>query len=699
MLRVLLSPSQREALFHIPGDISEQALVQRYTFSAVDLALIKAQREGHNRLGFAVQLAYLRFPGRPLQAGEEASASLLGYIAAQLHLSPLVFRRYAKRDTTRRQHARKIQRYLQLHQLTRKDEHVLQTLLLPVALQTGSNIAIVTALLEHMRQRKFTIPAVSTVEKLAYVIQEEGRRILFSELTSHLSAAQKEKLDCLLSLRDRTQTHLVWLKNFPRRPTPQGVLSVLDRIDYIDSVHLPPRSSNLYENRITRLAREGMRHTPQYIERLDVHRRHGLLVAIVSELRRDLIDQAILMHDKMMGQFFNRLEWQQKEAFHKRGKAINEKVRLYARIGKALIRAKESNANWEEAIASVIPWEKYRASVVEAETLVMGENFDFLDRLRSRYSYLRQYVPRLLSTLPIQATPAGQPLLAALNLLKALNATGKRAIPVEAPTEFITQRWAPYIFTGRKLDRQYYELHALADLRNQFRCGDLYVAGSRTHKEFDTYVLSPVDWERVKASGQTGLAVPIDWHTYIAQQSALLHQRLTHINRQIGRSRLPEVTLTNGRLHIAQPEKSVPEAALTLAQRAYSLVPPVKLTDLLVEVDSWTHFSDCFTRDDDPTKGVKERDVLYSAVLADAINLGLLQMAQVTPGISLNQLAWMSDYYLREETYQKALSKIIKEHSPEEAGIDITLLAHISPIEWSNVILYGEYKLNKELVR
>jgi TnpA family transposase len=62
MLRVLLSPSQREALFCISGDISEQALVQQYTFSAADLPLINSQREAHNRLGFAVQLAYLRFP-------------------------------------------------------------------------------------------------------------------------------------------------------------------------------------------------------------------------------------------------------------------------------------------------------------------------------------------------------------------------------------------------------------------------------------------------------------------------------------------------------------------------------------------------------------------------------------------------------------------------------------------------------------
>jgi hypothetical protein len=47
----------------------------------------------------------------------------------------------------------------------------------------------------------------------------------------------------------------------------------------------------------------------------------------------------------------------------------------------------------------------------------------------------------------------------------------------------------------------------------------------------------------------------------------------------------------------------------------------------------------------------------------------------------------------------KEISRIVKEHNPEEAGIDISLLAHISPIERSNVILYGEYKLNRELVR
>jgi hypothetical protein len=38
----------------------------------------------------------------------------------------------------------------------------------------------------------------------------------------------------------------------------------------------------------------------------------------------------------------------------------------------------------------------------------------------------------------------------------------------------------------------------------------------------------------------------------------------------------------------------------------------------------------------------------------------------------------------------REISRIVKEYNPEEDGIDISLLAHISPIEWSNVVLYGE---------
>ena len=36
---------------------------------------------------------------------------------------------------------------------------------------------------------------------------------------------------------------------------------------------------------------------------------------------------------------------------------------------------------------------------------------------------------------------------------------------------------------------------------------------------------------------------------------------------------------------------------------------------------------------------------------------------------------------------------------PEASGVDPSCLEHVSPIEWDNVVLYGQYHLNKKLIR
>ena len=47
----------------------------------------------------------------------------------------------------------------------------------------------------------------------------------------------------------------------------------------------------------------------------------------------------------------------------------------------------------------------------------------------------------------------------------------------------------------------------------------------------------------------------------------------------------------------------------------------------------------------------------------------------------------------------KEINRVILECDPEGVGIDLSLLEHISPIGWDNVLLYGEYVLNRNLVK
>jgi hypothetical protein len=42
---------------------------------------------------------------------------------------------------------------------------------------------------------------------------------------------------------------------------------------------------------------------------------------------------------------------------------------------------------------------------------------------------------------------------------------------------------------------------------------------------------------------------------------------------------------------------------------------------------------------------------------------------------------------------------VVLEGEPEAAGVDLSLLEHVSPIGWDNIILYGHYVLNRSLAK
>ena len=67
----LLTEPQRLA-FNAPAT-DERGMVRHYTLIPEDLALINLRRGDPNRLGFAIMLCYLKFPGRILQRAATCS--------------------------------------------------------------------------------------------------------------------------------------------------------------------------------------------------------------------------------------------------------------------------------------------------------------------------------------------------------------------------------------------------------------------------------------------------------------------------------------------------------------------------------------------------------------------------------------------------------------------------------------------------
>jgi TnpA family transposase len=80
--RSILTAAERENLLGWPE--SQAELIRHYTISATDLAIIRQHRGAANRLGYAVQLCSMRFPGVALGVREKPFSPLLQMVADQL---------------------------------------------------------------------------------------------------------------------------------------------------------------------------------------------------------------------------------------------------------------------------------------------------------------------------------------------------------------------------------------------------------------------------------------------------------------------------------------------------------------------------------------------------------------------------------------------------------------------------------------
>jgi hypothetical protein len=166
----------------------------------------------------------------------------------------------------------------------------------------------------------------------------------------------------------------------------------------------------------------------QHLRDLENRRRHATLIAVLLDTEATITDQILDMHDRIVGRMFNEVKRKHEQSFAESGKAINEKVRLYVRVGHALIDARQKGLDPYSAIEAVVAWDRFTQSVDEAERLAEPESFDHLHLLTESYGQVRRYAPALLETFYFGAAPAVAPLLAAIDTLRAMNRRNARKV-------------------------------------------------------------------------------------------------------------------------------------------------------------------------------------------------------------------------------------------------------------------------------
>ena len=137
--RSILSSTERTSLLALPEN--QDDLIRYYTFNETDVALIRQRRGDANRLGFAVQLCLLRYPGYALASDLAVAVPVIQWVARQVRAETSAWTKYGERDETRREHLQELRAYLGILPFGLSDFRFLVRGLTELALQFDDHVA------------------------------------------------------------------------------------------------------------------------------------------------------------------------------------------------------------------------------------------------------------------------------------------------------------------------------------------------------------------------------------------------------------------------------------------------------------------------------------------------------------------------------------------------------------------------------
>ena len=652
--RTILTDRQRVALLELPAD--EATHLRFHILGERDLDLIRRRRRPWNRLGFALQLCAFRYPGRLIQPGETIPEAMLAFVGAQIGLTVEELAGYGTRRETRYEHSAALQELYGYRPFEGRARHEISLWLAPAAEAATDNAGLAAGLLNEMRSRRIIVPGPATVERVCADALVQAERRVARRIVDRLARKARRRLDALLDeATEQGVSRFVWLRQFEPGGNSAEMNRLLDRLDVLRALN-PPAGvlEGVPAHRVDRLRREGERRYADDLRALGEVRRLAILVACVVEWRALLADAAIETHDRILGRLYRQAERRRDETLEGGRGDVTTTLKGFAAAGRALVAARQAGSDLAVAVEIATTWSAFERLVREATQLTERDEIEPIDLLPEGYARLRRYAPRFLASLTFQASPAAGPLLTAIGLLKRMNAEAAKDVPVEAPRGFVRPKWRARVFRDGGVDRRYWELALLFEVRNALRSGDLWTQESRRYRSIEK-ALAPA----CAVPDCTSLAVPLEAEAWLAARRAHLGRRLDEVGDAARHGALAGAQIKDGKLRLERLEGATPKDVDTLLLDLYRRVPRLRVTDLLLEVDDHVGFSAAFA---DLRTGSPPRDrlALLTVVLADGVNLGLRKMADACKAYSFWELLRVADWHVREENYERALAMLIE---------------------------------------
>ncbi|MBF0381778.1 MAG: Tn3 family transposase [Magnetococcales bacterium] len=647
--RNILTKRQRSALLDLPKD--EPSLLKHYTLDDDDLEHIRQRRRSKNRLGFALQLCVLRYPGRTLTPGEIIPLEVCRFLAAQLGLKADDIIQYAAREETRHEHLSELRKIYGFRSFSGRGAHILKTWLDRQAEDACSNEDLARRLVEECRRTKTILPGLSTIERLCADALVAAERRIEAKIAGRLDTDIRTALDQLLSEKvDDHLTRFVWLRQFEPGNNSADANRLLDRLEFIQGLNLTDKIIvDVTPSRVTRLRRQGERYFADGLRDVSDNRRLAIVAVCVVEWRASIADSVVETHDRIVGKTWREAKKLCDACIDDAKTTVHRTLQSFTDLGGALLEAQDDEASLEQAISRNLGWTGLRDLVATAASLTNTISTNPLAYVVRGYSRFRRYVPRMLKILDIQGAQVVAPLLNAANFIRD---GGQH----DQPTTFLrrTSKWHQHLNAHQDENGRLWEVAVLFHLRDAFRSGDIWLRHSRRYADLKQAL---VPLQVIESNAK--LTVPFDPKEWLVDRRVRMDIGFRRLSKAACSGTIPGGSIENGVLHIDRLSANQPEGADELVLDLYKRIPETRITDIMMEVDVVTGFTDAFThlRTGAPCK---DKIGLLNVLLAEGINLGLSKMSEASNTHEYWELMRLSRWHVESDAMNRALAMVVE---------------------------------------
>ena len=584
------------------------------------------------------------------------------------------------REQTRTDHLRQVAAYLGWRSCGPMELKALDDFLLLRAMEHDAPGVLFHLACEHLRSERIIRPGVITLVERVGAAREAAWTETHQRLAAAglLTADRCEDLDDLLEVTPSLgRTRLAWLGEGATQATPKAIKAELDKLTFLRGLDADTFDVGMLAPERRRwLAGIGRRSTNQALQRRPSVRRYSVLLATITEAAVEILDELLGMYDQAVSATEQRARHRLDEQLAERARAGESRQGLLDDILEIACDLGIADEDVGGLLRGRLGLERLLAARRDPAQRPPRDH-GHLALIEASYGHVREFAPAVLATIRFVGGTDARPLLAAVEVLRELNATGSRKVPDGAPTSFVPARWRGYLERAATAGntvayRHYWELCVLLALRDALRAGDVWVPGSRRYADPASYLIPLEAWPGRRGEFCQLTGTPIDADAAFAVGERHLDAALADLDRLLGadasaasdaRTAGPVRLNDAGELVVGRlPAEDLPDGVAELRAAVVELLPRPQIAELLIEVDRHTGFSDHLTHAGGKTSRppVLRRN-LYAAILAQACNLGLAGMAEAS-GISYDALAWTTEWYLREETLDVANTAIVNHH-------------------------------------